>query len=257
LYIVHSRRRDSVNKASPPSPQLTARSGQSAQLVQCTHCIRTRVNLHSDFGHPCNGTHITRSRHDFILRAKEISRAFVYDDSLVSANGLSATKYVVLPGRDFNVCNCTATEVWTLTPSRRIIREALTAVMADFSRVSTTSMMLLHHRTWIVTPSLEIYWIIFLTSHGNQNSHAGGPVSCKELYFLRVAPSKYDIPSKMFYTKDTNRDLVQNVGVYWTILLLFIREVLHSNSRSCSGCPNRCSSSFCSEFSRRMQEYNF
>jgi hypothetical protein len=77
-----------VNKPSPVSPQLTARSGQSAQLVQCTHCIRTHVNLHSDFGHPCNGTCFTWSLHDFILRAKEISRAFVYDDSLVSANGL-------------------------------------------------------------------------------------------------------------------------------------------------------------------------
>jgi hypothetical protein len=30
LAIVHSRRRDSVNKASPAVPQLTARSGQSA-----------------------------------------------------------------------------------------------------------------------------------------------------------------------------------------------------------------------------------
>jgi hypothetical protein len=49
LTIVHSRRRDSVNKASPSAPQLTARSGQSAQLVQCTHCIRTHVNLHSDW----------------------------------------------------------------------------------------------------------------------------------------------------------------------------------------------------------------
>jgi hypothetical protein len=38
-----------VNKPSPVSPQLTARSGQSAQLVQVTHCIRTHVNLHSDF----------------------------------------------------------------------------------------------------------------------------------------------------------------------------------------------------------------
>jgi hypothetical protein len=56
---VHSRRRDRVNKPSPVSPQLTARNGQSAQLVQGTHCIRTHVNLHSDFGHPCNGTPIT------------------------------------------------------------------------------------------------------------------------------------------------------------------------------------------------------
>jgi hypothetical protein len=70
------------------SPQLTGRSGQSAQLVQGTHCIRTHVNLHSDFGHPCNGTPIKWSLHDFILRAKEISRAFVYDDFLVSAIGL-------------------------------------------------------------------------------------------------------------------------------------------------------------------------
>jgi hypothetical protein len=77
-----------VNKPSPVSPQLTARSGQSAQLVQCPHCIRTHVNMHSDFGHPCNGTRFTWSLHDFILRAKEISRAFVYYDSLVSANGL-------------------------------------------------------------------------------------------------------------------------------------------------------------------------
>jgi hypothetical protein len=77
-----------VNKPSPVSPQLTARSGQGAQLVQVTHCILTHVNLHSDFGHPCNCTPITRSLHDFILRAKEISRAFVYDDFLVSANGL-------------------------------------------------------------------------------------------------------------------------------------------------------------------------
>jgi hypothetical protein len=46
------------------------------------------LTLHSDFGHPCNGTPITWSLHDFILRAKEISRAFVYDDSLLSANGL-------------------------------------------------------------------------------------------------------------------------------------------------------------------------
>jgi hypothetical protein len=48
-----------VNKPSPVSTQLTARSGQSAQLVQGIHCIRTHVNLHSDFGHPCNGTLIT------------------------------------------------------------------------------------------------------------------------------------------------------------------------------------------------------
>jgi hypothetical protein len=48
-----------VNKPSPVSPQLTARSGQSAQLVQCTHCIRTHVNPHSDFGHLCNGTRFT------------------------------------------------------------------------------------------------------------------------------------------------------------------------------------------------------
>jgi hypothetical protein len=48
-----------VNKPSPVSPQLTARSVQSAQLVQVTHCIRTHVNLHSDFGYPCNGTPIT------------------------------------------------------------------------------------------------------------------------------------------------------------------------------------------------------
>jgi hypothetical protein len=74
-----------VNKPSPVSPQLTARSGQSAQLV---HCIPTHVNLHSDFGHPSNGTRFTWSLDDFILRAKEISRAFVYDDFLVSANGL-------------------------------------------------------------------------------------------------------------------------------------------------------------------------
>jgi hypothetical protein len=86
--IVHSRRRDSVNKASPASPPLTLRSGLSAQLVQCTRCIRTHVNLHLDFGHSCNGTRITWSLHDFILRAKETSRAFVYDDFLVSANGL-------------------------------------------------------------------------------------------------------------------------------------------------------------------------
>jgi hypothetical protein len=84
--IVHSRRRDSVNKASPASPQLTARSGQSAQLLQCTHYIRMYVNLHSDIGHPCNGRRITWSLHDFILRAKELSRASVYDYSLVSAN---------------------------------------------------------------------------------------------------------------------------------------------------------------------------
>jgi hypothetical protein len=70
-----------VNKPSPVSPQLTARSGQNAELVQCTHCIRTHVNLHSDFGHPCKGTRFTWSLHDFILRANEISRAFVYDDS--------------------------------------------------------------------------------------------------------------------------------------------------------------------------------
>jgi hypothetical protein len=76
---VHSRRRDSVNKPSPVSPQLTARSGQSAHLLQRTHCIRTHVNLHSDFGHPCNGTRFTWLLLDFILRAKEISRAFVYD----------------------------------------------------------------------------------------------------------------------------------------------------------------------------------
>jgi hypothetical protein len=87
LAIVHSRRRDSVNKASPVSSQLTARSGQSAHLVQCTRCIWTHFNLHLDFGHPCKGTLITWSLHDFILRGKEISRAF-YDDSLVSANGL-------------------------------------------------------------------------------------------------------------------------------------------------------------------------
>jgi hypothetical protein len=48
-----------VNKPSPVSPQLTARSGQRAQLVQGTHYIRTHVNLYSDFGHPCNGTSIT------------------------------------------------------------------------------------------------------------------------------------------------------------------------------------------------------
>jgi hypothetical protein len=42
----------SVNKASPASPQLTARSRQSAQLLQCTHCIRMHVNLHSDFAPP-------------------------------------------------------------------------------------------------------------------------------------------------------------------------------------------------------------
>jgi hypothetical protein len=77
-----------VNKPSPVSPQLTARSGQSAQLLQVTHCLRTHVNLHSDFGHPYNGAPITWSLHDFILRAKEISRAFVYDDFLVSANRL-------------------------------------------------------------------------------------------------------------------------------------------------------------------------
>jgi hypothetical protein len=77
-----------VNKPSPVSPQLTARSGQRAQLVQCTHCIPTHVNLHSDFGHPCNGTRFTWSLYDFILRAKEISRAFVYVDCLVCANGL-------------------------------------------------------------------------------------------------------------------------------------------------------------------------
>jgi hypothetical protein len=88
LYSIRGDGTVSVNKASLASSQLTARSGQSAQLVQCTRCIRTHVNLHSDFGHPCNGTRITWSLHDFILRAKDISRAFVYDDSLVSANEL-------------------------------------------------------------------------------------------------------------------------------------------------------------------------
>jgi hypothetical protein len=48
-----------VNKPSPVLPQLTARSGQRAELVQVTHCIRTHVNMHADFGHPCNGTPIT------------------------------------------------------------------------------------------------------------------------------------------------------------------------------------------------------
>jgi hypothetical protein len=88
LKSIRGDERVSVNKACPASPQLTARSGQSAQLVQCTHCIRTHVNLHSDFGHPSNGTRITWSLHDFIQWAKEIPRAFVYVDSLVSANGL-------------------------------------------------------------------------------------------------------------------------------------------------------------------------
>jgi hypothetical protein len=90
LHLKSIRRDETVNvnKPSPVSPQLTARSGQSTQLVLCTHCIRTLVNLHSDVGHPCNGTPITWSLHDFILRPKEISRSFVYDYFLISANGL-------------------------------------------------------------------------------------------------------------------------------------------------------------------------
>jgi hypothetical protein len=69
---VHSRRRDSWRKQTKPRVATadTARSGQSAQLVQVTHCIRTHVNLHSDFGHSCSGTPITWSLHDFILRVK-------------------------------------------------------------------------------------------------------------------------------------------------------------------------------------------
>jgi hypothetical protein len=59
LYSIRGDETVSVNKASPVSPQLTARSGQSALLVQCTHCIRTHVNLHLDFGHPYIGTRIT------------------------------------------------------------------------------------------------------------------------------------------------------------------------------------------------------
>jgi hypothetical protein len=51
-----------VNKPSTVSPQLPARSGQRAQLIQGIRCIWTHVNLHSDFGHPCNGTPITWSR---------------------------------------------------------------------------------------------------------------------------------------------------------------------------------------------------
>jgi hypothetical protein len=74
LQSIREEETVNVNKPSPVSPQPTARSGQSAQLVQGTHCIRTHVNLNSDFGHPCKGTPITWSLHDFILRAKEISR---------------------------------------------------------------------------------------------------------------------------------------------------------------------------------------
>jgi hypothetical protein len=59
LQSIRGEETGSVNKPSPVSPQLTARSGQSAQLVQCTHCIRTHVNLYSNFGHPCNGTRFT------------------------------------------------------------------------------------------------------------------------------------------------------------------------------------------------------
>jgi hypothetical protein len=88
LLSIRGDKTVNVNKPSPVSPQVTARSGQSAQLVQGTHCIRTHVNLHLHVGHPCNGTPITWSLHDFILRAKKISCAFVYDDFLVSANGL-------------------------------------------------------------------------------------------------------------------------------------------------------------------------
>jgi hypothetical protein len=81
--IVHSRRRDSVNKASPASPQLTARSGQSAQFSVLTAFGRTLTCIQT-LDTPAT-VHTSR---DFILRAKEISRAFVYDDSLLSANGL-------------------------------------------------------------------------------------------------------------------------------------------------------------------------
>jgi hypothetical protein len=84
VTIVHSRRRDSVNKGSPASPQLTARSGQSAQLIQCTHCIRTHVNLHLDFGHPCKGTRITWSLHNFILRAKRRYHVHLFTMTLSS-----------------------------------------------------------------------------------------------------------------------------------------------------------------------------
>jgi hypothetical protein len=59
LQSIHGDETVNVNKPSPVSQQLPARSGQRAQLVQGTHCIRTQVNLHSDFGHPCNGTPIT------------------------------------------------------------------------------------------------------------------------------------------------------------------------------------------------------
>jgi hypothetical protein len=55
LQSIRGEETVNVNKPSPVSPQLTARSGQSAQLVQGTHCIWTHVNLHSDFVHPCKG----------------------------------------------------------------------------------------------------------------------------------------------------------------------------------------------------------
>jgi hypothetical protein len=68
--IVHSRRRQ--RKQSKPRVATAYSKEWTKRPVQCTHSIRTHVNLHSDFWHPCNGTHITWSLHDFILRAKEI-----------------------------------------------------------------------------------------------------------------------------------------------------------------------------------------
>jgi hypothetical protein len=57
--IVHSRRRDSDKQSKPRVATADSKEWTKRAVFQCTHCIRTHVNLHSDFGHTCNGTRIT------------------------------------------------------------------------------------------------------------------------------------------------------------------------------------------------------
>jgi hypothetical protein len=74
--------------------------------------------------------------------------------------------------------------------------------------------------------------VVFSTYHRNQNNHAGDLVQHSGLFFGTVAYSRYDVPSKMFYTDHT--DMFKSIRrscfvtiMWFNICIIIIHSIFH------------------------------
>jgi hypothetical protein len=123
LSLLESIRRDetvSVNKASPASPQLTARSGQSAQFSVLTAFGRTFTCIQTLYT-PAT-VHTSRDRCMIAFQERGRYHVHLFTMTLVSANGL----YIV------RVHHCTLAQVEHIRGAKR--RCKLHRALGDLKR---------------------------------------------------------------------------------------------------------------------------